>query len=142
LVNKIGDVLRRMFTELFGDHMLSFQAVAVSTNLSLAGATLTTSLLGILAMRRGEQPDLPILWGIVVTLSLMLFAILPTYVKGWWGVAASCVSPICFFVAFRSLIHRQLGFIADDYINKIVLVLLALSVIADLLAVVALRRLF
>lgn len=142
LVNKIGDVLRRMFTQLFGDHMLSFQAVAVSTNLSLAGATLTTCLLGILAMRRGEQPDFSILWGIVVALSLIFFAIVPTYVKGWWAVATSCVSPICFFVAFRNLIHRQVGFIAADYVNKIVLVLLVLSVIADLLAVVALRRLF
>jgi len=58
LINKIGDVLRRMFIQLFGDHMFSFRAVAVSTNLSLAGATLTTCLFEILALGGGDQPGL------------------------------------------------------------------------------------
>jgi hypothetical protein len=142
LVNKIGEVLRRGFTQLFGDHMFSFQAVAVSTNLSLAGAILCKCLLGIISARHGEQPDFPIAWGVLVMLLLVFFAALPRHFEKRWAVAASFMSPLCFLIVFNSVIHLQMGDIIDSFIYKIVPVLLFLSVISDFLAVIVLRRLF
>jgi hypothetical protein len=141
LFNKIGDVLRRLFVQIYGNRMLSIQAVAVSTDLSLGGAILLAVLMGIWYAHVGKQSDVPNLGlGIAVATGLLTAAVLPAIFKKKWAVAASWLPILGFLIAFSvSGLHGGLN--AGLFYSTIPAVWL-LSILSDFLAVIVLRTLF
>jgi hypothetical protein len=141
LFNKIGEMLRNLFVRIYGKKMLSIQAVAVSTDLSLGGAILFAVLTGVWSFLKGNQPDVPNPGlGIVVATSLLFCALLPHVFRKPWTIPAACLPIVGFLIAF--LVTGAHGGLAPGMFYSTIPVVWFLSIMSDFLAVIVLRKMF
>jgi hypothetical protein len=150
LFNKIGDFLRTLFNRAFGKRLLSFRAIAVSLNLSLGGALLVRIYVQLSAPSRSwRAPDTTKDTPVAIALSIVCFTLsaLPGYCQRPWATMVSLLTPVSLLI-FRLAVWRifpgspgELAAVIPDKSGYVIL-LFALSVASDFLAIVIMRKLF
>jgi hypothetical protein len=129
LFNKIGELLRNSLNFLFGERLLSLQAVVVSINLSWLGSLI------IYLKRMGWHHHVD---RIMLAIALLLFALLPAISKRRWAALVSMTpilwleSTIAINLMGRQELERTIA----------IQIALVLSYFSDYLAIVLLRKLF
>jgi hypothetical protein len=140
LLNRVGEILKRVYIHLFGERLLSFQSIAVSMNLSLAGLTFCE---GVLTITRPDTFYIRIVaWAaLVATVVLVICAVLPAFFRTKWAVVISWLSWLAFLVAFMETIEHQMRLV-PTFFYFMTSEILIVSLICDLVAVIILRKLF
>jgi hypothetical protein len=144
LFSKVAEAVRNWFNGVFGNRLLSVQAVVVSANVSLGGALLAITFVSI----SNPRAELLYTFGAVMNRATSLitgviflgFAALPAYFKKPWGVFASSV-PVIFLVG-----HEAHDLIVYKAFTRLLfgseMLTLVLSVLSDCLAILIMRRIF
>jgi hypothetical protein len=140
LLNRVGEILKRAYIQLFGDRMLSLQSIAVSMNLSLAGLTFTESVLSI-AHVSDFYPDVIAWVALAIPAMLVTCALLPAWYKTKRAVAVSWISWLAFLFCFRNIIEQQIHLVPEAF-YFMTSELLITSLVCDIVAVIILRKLF
>ena len=153
LFNKIAQTLVSASVAIFGEALVSIRMFAVSTNLSLAGAGLTGTVL-CLTLFRGMFLDRDVWIMFLGSLAFLTIALVVIRFPRRWVVAAACV-PFWFALCLvliavagggaKSVLSGPSGGIEIDTIQILAESLpfaLVFSLLSDALAVVAIRKLF
>jgi hypothetical protein len=141
LLNKLGDLFRRLFKSIYGEKLLSLRAIAVSTDLSIAGA-LFIPLLSLILIYciQPSGPDLPppyFSYFVAIGFCLsVVCGILPIFFKNRFALAIALLPGIAalIFLGYRPTIEHQ-PLLALCYFAAFVA-----SFASDLLSIIVLRR--
>ena len=139
VLNKIGELFKRFFASLYGKKLLSFRAVVVSIDLSLAGAFFLPMLLflGALVAIRSDRTVTAVLrfcWSLGGFCVSLACTICPIFWKKVWASAIAFLPTGVIFGLVAYLAVNRLSTLGE------VLGILVVSTACDFLSVLALRR--
>jgi hypothetical protein len=142
LFNRIGGILRRFFSVLYGKKLLSLQAAAVSVDISISGVFLIPALPSLLfGTTYKDRHDI---WTFAfIGMSLLVCAIIPALFRRRFATAVACAPSMLLIIYYCVLLLSSARTEASlrIFVAASPAVFL-LSILSDFFSVILLRKLF